>query len=81
MQWVTENDLPNGSANGIGEKPLADFRLGKPASRVGSNLAESSTQVVLVDDAVLEHLVEQPQHSVTSNLLFLCEYAQLPIPG
>lgn len=71
----------NGAANGIGEKPLTDLRLGKSASRMGGNLAESSTQVVQVDDALHEHLVEQSQHSVASDFLFLCELAQLPVPG
>lgn len=48
------------SSSGIGEKPLADLRLRKPASRVSGDPFQSSAQVVQFDDTVFRHPVEQP---------------------
>ena len=38
---------------------------------MGGNLAESDVQIVSVGYVVLEHPVEQPKHSMASNVLFL----------
>ena len=70
-----------GSANRIGEEPLSHFRFRQPASRMGGDLAESDVQVVLVGHAVFEHPVEQPKDPMTSNVFFLCQFAQSPISG
>ena len=48
------------STGGIGKKPLSDLRSGKPASRMGGDLVQSSAQVVQFNDTTLEHLVKQP---------------------
>ena len=83
-QTVAPQGLPECSAqstSGIGEKPFANLRLRKPASRMSGDPFQSSTQKVRFDNAVLEHLVEQPQHSVASDLLFVCKRAQLSVSG
>ena len=48
---------------------------------MSGDLGKAGTQVVSIDDAMLEYLVEQPQDSVAGDFLFVCEFAQLSVTG
>ena len=92
-QAVADRELPGGwsadpqsatccgdsSATGPGDQPPPDFRLRKPASRMSDDPAWPGAEIFPFDDAVLEHLVEQPCYAVASDPVFLRKLAPFPV--